>query len=150
MNVDQKFMNMALLQAAAAAEAGEVPIGAVLVQNEVVIAADRNRREELRDACAHAEILVIRHGGELLGGWRLTGCTLYVTLEPCPMCAGAMVQARLGRLVFGAYDPKAGAAGTLYDIVRDERLNHRLEVTGGVLKEECAAMLQKFFRKRRS
>jgi tRNA(adenine34) deaminase len=150
MNADQKYMSMALLQAAAAAEAGEVPIGAILVQNEVVITADRNRREELKDACAHAEILVIRRGGELLGGWRLTGCTLYVTLEPCPMCAGAMVQARLDRLVFGAYDPKAGAAGTLYDIVRDERLNHRLEVTGGVLEEECAAMLQKFFRKRRS
>ena len=150
MNVDQKYMSMALKQAASAAEAGEVPIGAVLVNNEAVIASDRNRREELKDASAHAEILVIRSGGAILGGWRLTGCTLYVTLEPCPMCAGAMVQARLDRLVFGAYDPKAGAAGILYDVVRDERLNHRLEVTGGVLEEECAALLQQFFRQRRN
>ncbi len=150
MSSDQEYMSLALLQATEAAAAGEVPIGAVLVKDGLVLAADRNRREELKDACAHAEILVIRRGGELLGGWRLPGCTLYVTLEPCPMCAGAMVQARLERLVFGAYDPKAGAAGTLYDVVRDERLNHRLEVTGGVLEEECAAMLQQFFRKRRS
>jgi tRNA(adenine34) deaminase len=149
MGCDHKYMKLALTQAAEAAAAGEVPIGAVLAKDGVVLAADRNRREELKDACAHAEILAIRRGGELLGGWRLTGCTLYVTLEPCPMCAGAMVQARLDRLVFGACDPKAGAAGTLYDIVRDERLNHRLEVVGGVLEEECAAMLQQFFRKRR-
>jgi tRNA(adenine34) deaminase len=150
MSSDQEYMSLALLQATEAAAAGEVPIGAVLVKDGVVLVADRNRREELKDACAHAEILVIRRGGELLGGWRLPGCTLYVTLEPCPMCAGAMVQARLHRLVFGAYDPKAGAAGTLYDVVRDERLNHRLEVKGGVLEEECAALLQQFFRERRS
>ncbi len=150
MGCDREYMNLALIQAAEAAAAGEVPIGAVLVNNGVVLVADRNRREELNDACAHAEILVIRRGGKLLGGWRLTGCTLYVTLEPCPMCAGAMVQARLDRLVFGAYDPKAGAAGTLFDIVRDERLNHSLEVVGGVLEEECAGILQKFFRERRN
>jgi tRNA(adenine34) deaminase len=148
-NLDEKFMVLALEQAEEAARCGEVPIGAVLVRDGNVLAADRNRREALKDATAHAEILVIRRAGELLGGWRLSNCTLYVTLEPCPMCAGAMVQARIDRLVFGAADPKGGAAGTLYDIVRDRRLNHRLEVTGGVLESECAALLQKFFRERR-
>ncbi len=148
-HLDEKFMALALEQAAEAALCGEVPIGAVLVYEGVVLAADRNRREALKDATAHAEILVIRRAGELLGGWRLSNCTLYVTLEPCPMCAGAMVQARIDRLIFGAADPKGGAAGTLYDIVRDRRLNHRLEVTGGVLESECAALLQKFFRERR-
>jgi tRNA(adenine34) deaminase len=148
-NLDEKFMVLAFEQAEEAARCGEVPIGAVLVRDGNVLAADRNRREALKDATAHAEILVIRRAGELLGGWRLSNCTLYVTLEPCPMCAGAMVQARIDRLVFGAADPKGGAAGTLYDIVRDRRLNHRLEVTGGVLESECAALLQKFFRERR-
>jgi len=148
-HLDEKFMALALEQAEEAASCGEVPIGAVLVCEGAVLAADRNRREALKDATAHAEILVIRRAGELLGGWRLSSCTLYVTLEPCPMCAGAMVQARVDRLVFGAADPKGGAAGTLYDIVRDRRLNHRLEVTGGVLESECAALLQKFFRERR-
>ena len=148
-HLDEKFMALALEQAEEAALCGEVPIGAVLVYEGAVLTADRNRREALKDATAHAEILVMRRAGELLGGWRLSKCTLYVTLEPCPMCAGAMVQARIDRLVFGAADPKGGAAGTLYDIVRDRRLNHRLEVTGGVLESECAALLQKFFRERR-
>ena len=148
-HLDEKFMALALEQAEEAAICGEVPIGAILVCEGAVLVADRNRREALKDATAHAEILVIRRAGELLGGWRLSNCTLYVTLEPCPMCAGAMVQARIDRLVFGTADPKGGAAGTFYDIVRDRRLNHRLEVTGGVLKEECGAMLQKFFRERR-
>ncbi len=147
--LDEKFMALALEQAEEAARCGEVPIGAVLVRDGSILAADRNRREALKDATAHAEILVMRRAGELLGGWRLSNCTLYVTLEPCPMCAGAMVQARIDRLVFGAADPKGGAAGTLYDIVRDRRLNHRLEVTGGLLEAECAALLQKFFRERR-
>ena len=149
MTPDEHFMTLAIKQAEAAASFGEVPIGAVLVKEASVVSSDRNRREELRDASAHAEILVMRRAGELLGGWRLSGCTLYVTLEPCPMCAGAMVQARLDRLVFGAKDPKGGAAGTLYNIVQDKRLNHRLMVTGGVLEEECSALLQQFFRKRR-
>jgi tRNA(adenine34) deaminase len=148
-HLDEKFMALALEQAEEAARSGEVPIGAVLIYEGAVLAADRNRREELKDATAHAEILVMRRGGELLGGWRLNACTLYVTLEPCPMCAGAMVQARIDRLVFGAADPKGGAAGTLYDIVRDRRLNHLLAVTSGVLESECAALLQKFFRERR-
>jgi tRNA(adenine34) deaminase len=146
---DDHFMNMAISQAEAAAICGEVPVGAVLVKDGLVLAEDRNRREELKDATAHAEMLVIRRGCEKLGGWRLHGCTLYVTLEPCPMCAGAMVQARIDRLVFGASDPKGGAAGTLYDIVRDPRLNHRLEVSGGILGGECSLQLQRFFRERR-
>jgi tRNA(adenine34) deaminase len=148
--VDRIFMAQAVRQAETAFREGEVPIGAVLVVGGKVLAADRNRREQLGDATAHAEILVIREAGRLLGGWRLPGCTLYVTLEPCPMCAGALVLARVERLVFGAADPKGGAAGTLYDIVRDERLNHRLEVTGGVMEHECASLLQEFFRSRRA
>lgn len=146
---DEQFMAAALRQAEKAAFKGEVPIGAVLVKNGAILAEDRNRREEMADATAHAEILVIRRAGTILGGWRLHGCTLYVTLEPCPMCAGAMVQARLERLVFGANDPKGGAAGTLYNLVQDLRLNHRLAVTGGLMATECAEMLQHFFQQRR-
>lgn len=146
---DEYYMALALEQAREAAVAGEIPIGAVLVRDGKILVADRNRREELNDATAHAEVLVIRQAGELLSGWRIFDSTLYVTLEPCPMCAGAMVQARIDRLVFGASDPKGGAAGTLYNIVRDQRLNHRLEVTSGVMAEECAAILQQFFKKRR-
>ncbi len=146
---DEKYMRLALEHAEEAARCGEVPIGAVLVKDDAVIAADRNRREEFMDATAHAEILVIRRAGEALGGWRLSGCTLYVTLEPCPMCAGAMVLARLDRLVYGAADPKSGAAGTLYDLVNDPRLNHRLSVSCGILTGDCASVLQKFFRERR-
>ncbi len=146
---DELYMSLALEQAEEAALAGEVPVGAVLVKDDTLIAADRNRREGFNDASAHAEILVIREAGALLGSWRLSGCTLYVTLEPCPMCAGAMVLARLSRLVFGARDPKSGAAGTLYDIVRDLRLNHRVEVSSGILEDKCSALLQCFFRERR-
>jgi tRNA(adenine34) deaminase len=146
---DSKFMAEALARAEAALHAGEVPIGAVLVIDGRVMAADHNRREQLHDATAHAEILVLREAGRALGGWRLPGSTLYVTLEPCPMCAGAMVQARVERLVYGAEDPKGGAAGTLYNIVQDGRLNHRLEITAGVLERQCAALLQRFFRARR-
>lgn len=149
MVADEQFMALAIRQAEEAAACGEVPIGAVLVKDGLVLCADRNRREELNDATAHAEILVLRRAGQLLGGWRLPGCTLYVTLEPCPMCAGAMVQARIARLVFGATDPKGGAAGTLYNILQDSRLNHRLMVSGGILEEECAILLQQFFRERR-
>jgi len=146
---DEKFMRLALAQAKKAGQAGEVPIGAVLVKNSTVLAEDHNRREELNDATAHAELLVLRHAGMSLGGWRLSGCTLYVTLEPCPMCAGAMVLARIDRMVFGAVDPKSGAAGSIYDLVRDRRLNHCLVVTGGVLEEDCAGLLREFFQQRR-
>jgi len=148
-HLDDQHLKKALELARIAADHGEVPVGAVLVHKDRVIVEAYNRREELGDATAHAEMLAIRKACTLLGGWRLSGCTLYVTLEPCPMCAGAMVQARIDRLVYGTADPKGGAAGTLYDLVRDSRLNHRLEVTGGVLEEECAALLQDFFRQRR-
>ncbi len=146
---DVDFMEMALEQARKACYSGEVPVGAVLVRGGLVIASGRNRCEELKDPTAHAEILALREAGRILGGWRLPGCTLYVTLEPCPMCAGALVQARVDRLVYGAADPKGGACGTLYNIVQDERLNHRLAVTGGVLEDACAALLREFFRNRR-
>jgi len=149
MQNDEIFMEQALRQAEEAARCGEVPIGAVLAKDNSILVADRNRREELKDATAHAELLVLREAGKMLGGWRLSGSTLYVTLEPCPMCAGAMVLARIDRLVFGAVDPKGGAAVSLYDIVRDERLNHRLAITGGVLEEQCASILQQFFRSKR-
>jgi len=149
MQNDEIFMEQALRQAEEAARCGEVPIGAVLAKDNSILVADRNRREELKDATAHAELLVLRKAGRMLGGWRLSGYTLYVTLEPCPMCAGAMVLARIDRLVFGAVDPKGGAAGSLYDIVRDERLNHRLAITGGVIEEQCASILQQFFLSKR-
>ncbi len=149
MSDDKEFMAEALRQAVEAGQSGEVPIGAVLVKDGAVLAVERNRREELNDATAHAELLLLRRAGSILGGWRLSGCALYVTLEPCPMCAGAMVLARVDRLIFGANDSKAGAAGSLYDIVRDQRLNHRLEVTGGVMAEDCSTLLRNFFQLRR-
>ena len=146
---DTAYMEAALKQAREACSCGEVPVGAVLVRGGEIVAFGRNRCEELKDPTAHAEILALREGGRILGGWRLEGCTLYVTLEPCAMCAGALVQARLARLVYGAADPKGGACGTLYNIVQDQRLNHRLAVTAGVLEAECAALLREFFKKRR-
>lgn len=146
---DTMYMRAALEQAREAYRSGEVPVGAVIISDDRIIAACRNRCEELKDPAAHAEILALREAGRALGGWRLPGCTLYVTLEPCPMCAGALVQARVERLVYGAADPKGGACGTLYNIVQDERLNHRLSVTGGVLENTCAALLRKFFQSRR-
>lgn len=147
---DARYMQMALEQAQKAFSRGEVPVGAVLVREGRVLAAARNRCEKLKDPTAHAEILVLREAGQVLGGWRLTGCTLYVTLEPCPMCAGALVQARIERLVYGAADLKSGACDTLYNIVQDKRLNHRLAVTAGVMGAECAALLREFFYSRRA
>lgn len=146
---DERFMSEALRQAELAKSAGEVPVGAVLVKNNLLVAAEHNRREELSDATAHAELLLLRRVGSITGGWRLSGFTMYVTLEPCSMCSGALVLARVDRLVYGAKDPKSGAAGSLYDIVRDNRLNHRLEVHSGVLEKECALMLQGFFKSKR-
>jgi tRNA(adenine34) deaminase len=139
-------MLLALEEARLAAAEGEVPIGAVLVCDGEVVARARNARESAADPTAHAEMIVIRDAATKLGRWRLTGCTLYVTLEPCPMCAGAMVNARVDRLVYGAADPKAGAVGTLYDLSADARLNHRFEVTAGVLGDECGQILKEFFR----
>ncbi len=142
----EHWMRLALREAARAAEEGEVPVGAVIVHNSMVIGRGYNRTEGLADATAHAEILAIGAASDTLGDWRLEDCILYVTLEPCPMCAGAIVQARIPVLVYAAPDPKAGACGTLYDIVRDGRLNHRVEVVTGVLEEESAALLKHFFR----
>jgi tRNA(adenine34) deaminase len=145
MHNDELYMRMALAEARAAARAGEVPIGAVVVCGDVVISRGRNRRESDADPTAHAELVAVREAARALGRWRLSGCTVYVTLEPCPMCAGALHAARVSRCVYGAVDPKAGALGTLYDIASDERLNHRYEVTAGVLADESTALLREFF-----
>jgi tRNA(adenine34) deaminase len=142
---DETYMRIALEEAATAAAEGEVPIGAVVVCDGAVVARAHNRRENDRDPTAHAETLAISEAARKLGRWRLSDCEVYVTLEPCPMCAGAMHQARIGRLVYGAPDPKAGAAGSLFDLASDERLNHRFDVTSGVLADESAAMLKTFF-----
>jgi tRNA(adenine34) deaminase len=147
---DRLWMQEALAEARRAAEIGEVPIGAVIVlegplgQKEI-IGRGHNRREIDRDPLAHAEILAIRQAAGRIGGWRLNGCTIYVTLEPCAMCAGALVNSRIDRLVYGAADPKAGYCATLGNVVQDPRLNHRLEMTAGVLEEESAALLRGFF-----
>lgn len=146
---DLARMQLALDEARRAANAGEVPVGAVIECNGAIVAAAHNQRETLRDPTAHAEMIAITQAAEALGAWRLEGCTLYVTLEPCPMCAGAIVQARLPRVVYGAVDPKAGAAESLYSILTDERLNHRVDVTTGVLAEPCGAVLRDFFQARR-
>jgi tRNA(adenine34) deaminase len=142
-------MAAALEEAREAAGRGEVPIGAVLVRGGEALAKAGNRRETDRDPTAHAEVLVLREGARRLRSWRLEGCTLYVTLEPCAMCAGAIVLARLPRLVFGAADPKAGFVGSLGDLARDPRLNHRVEVRAGVLAFECGELLRAFFASRR-
>ena len=145
----RRFMEMALEEARRAADRGEVPVGAVLVQGDRVIGRGHNLRETLGDPLAHAEILALREGARELGGWRLEGSTLYVTLEPCPMCAGALVLARVERLVFGARDLVMGAAGSRYNLVQDENLPHRVEVLEGMLEEECRELLRSFFRNRR-
>jgi tRNA(adenine34) deaminase len=142
---DRLWMTEALVEARRAAALGEVPIGAVVVREGEAIGRGYNRREIDGDPLAHAEILAIRQAAGTMGGWRLTGCTMYVTLEPCPMCAGALVASRIERLVYGAVDPKAGYCGSLGNIVQDPRLNHRLEVTAGVLESESAELLRGFF-----
>jgi tRNA(adenine34) deaminase len=144
------WMGAALEQAAAAEAAGDVPIGAVIVRDGRIIASAHNRRIVDADPTAHAEMLAIRAACEAMGDWRLTGCTLVVTLEPCCMCAGAIVLARMDRLVYGAADPKAGAVDTLYRICTDERLNHRVEVVAGVRADECGRRLTEFFRRQRA
>lgn len=146
---DEKYMRLALLEATAAAAEGEVPIGAVMVCDGEVIASAHNRREVDNSPSAHAEFLAMEEASRVLKRWRLTGCTVYVTLEPCLMCAGLMVNSRIDRCVFGACDPKGGALGTLYDISCDPRLNHEFQVTSGVLADEAAAQLKAFFRERR-
>ncbi len=149
MRDDRYWMAKALAQAANAGRRGEVPIGAVLVKDGQVIGRGYNLREVKQDPCAHAELLAIRQAARRLGAWRLTGTTLYVTLEPCPMCMGAILLARIDRLVFGSFDPKAGAAGSLYDLTNDRRFNHRVEVTSGIRGDECSAILSDFFRELR-
>ena len=142
-------MAEALAEARRAAAEGEVPIGSVVVFVDRIVGLGRNARERLRDPLAHAEILALQEAARSLGRWRLTGATIYATLEPCPMCAGALVNSRIDRLVYAVPDPKAGAAGTLFDIPRDPRLNHRVEVDSGVLAVECGELLKDFFRARR-
>lgn len=150
MTIHERFMRLALDEAAAAAEADEVPVGAVITHHGRVVAAAHNLRETLHDPTAHAEMLAITQAAEALQSWRLDGCTLYVTLEPCTMCAGALVLARISTVVFGAADPKAGACVSLYEILSDSRLNHRAELIGRVLETECGDLLRDFFRRKRS
>ena len=147
--IDLARMSAALDEARAAAAAGEVPVAAVVVHRGEIIARANNRTVRDQDPTAHAESIAIRAAAAALGSWRLDGCTLYVTLEPCAMCAGAIVLARIGRLVFGAWDDKAGMAGSVADLLRHPRLNHRPEVLAGVRREECAELLTEFFRSRR-
>lgn len=147
---DIRFMQMAMDQAAIAEENGDVPIGAVIVYENCVIAKAYNQREQLSDPTAHAEIIALTQAAAYIGSWRLHGCTIYATLEPCTMCAGALVLGRLDRLVYGCDDPKTGAVKSLYNIVQDPRLNHTLEVTSGIIAEECSKQLQQFFQRRRN
>lgn len=148
-DTDEYYMIEAIKAAQIAEENGDVPIGACIVYENKIIAKAWNQREHLQDPTAHAEILALTQAAEYLGNWRLHGCTIYVTLEPCTMCAGALVLSRLDRLVYASDDPKTGAVSSLYNIVQDERLNHRIEVTKGVLHEPCSLMLSDFFRRRR-
>jgi len=146
---DERVMRLALDEARAAAAVGDVPVGAVIVRGDEVLARAGNAREREQDPTAHAEILALRQASSAIGSWHLEGCAMVVTLEPCAMCAGAIVLARVDRLVFGASDPKAGFAGSLGDLVRDGRLNHEVDVTVGVLAEECGEILRSFFAERR-
>jgi tRNA(adenine34) deaminase len=146
---DLAMMRRALLAAEDAAEKGEVPVGAVVARGEEILVVAANERETTGDPTAHAELLAIRRASAAIGGWRLTGCTLYATLEPCPMCAGAAHASRLSRLVYATPDPKAGYAGTLHNVPSDKRLNHTLIVEGGLLEEKGAALLRDFFKNRR-
>jgi tRNA(adenine34) deaminase len=146
---DEFFMRRALREAQRALEEEEVPVGAVVVREGRIVARAHNRPLHLNDPSAHAEILALRRAARKLANYRLTGCTLYVTIEPCAMCAGAIVQARLRRVVFGASDPKAGASGSALTVLNHPKLNHQAEVSGGLLADDCAAILRKFFRRRR-
>lgn len=146
---DNYYMGLALLEARQAYSLGEIPIGAVLVVDDEVVASAHNMRETWHDATAHAEVIVIREACQRLGRWRLTGATIYVTIEPCPMCAGALVMSRVDRLVYGSSDYKAGAVESIFNVVQHDALNHRLAVTAGVRAQECSALMKDFFRERR-
>ncbi|RRF99763.1 MAG: tRNA adenosine(34) deaminase TadA [Coriobacteriaceae bacterium] len=148
--LDERYMQEALIEAEIASFEGEVPIGAVVVYNRIIIARGYNRREYERDPSAHAEFKAMIEASHVLNRWRLTGCTVYVTLEPCLMCAGLMINSRIDRCVYGAKDPKGGALGSRYDVSHDPQLNHEFEVTSGVLEGPCAQVLKDFFRERRA
>ncbi|MEI0736664.1 tRNA adenosine(34) deaminase TadA [Paenibacillus sp. JTLBN-2024] len=147
--VHERWMKEAIAEAKKAEAIGEVPIGAIIVRGDEIIGRGYNLRETSQDATAHAEIVAIRQASQAIGAWRLLDCRLYVTLEPCPMCAGAIVQSRIPHVIYGTGDPKAGCAGTLMNLLQEPRFNHRTELTVGVLQEECATMLTQFFRKLR-
>ncbi|MBN2589979.1 MAG: tRNA adenosine(34) deaminase TadA [Sedimentisphaerales bacterium] len=147
--IDIRYMKLAIDQAFIAEENGDVPIGCIIVHENQVIGRAYNQREQLQDPTAHAEIIALTQAAAFLESWRILDCTMYVTLEPCCMCAGALVLARMKRLVYGCDDPKTGAVKSLYNIVQDERLNHKVEVTSGVMAEECTTLLQTFFKRRR-
>jgi len=146
---DEQGMRAALREAVASADDDEVPIGCVIVHEGIVVGRGRNQMERLQDATAHAEMVAIGAASSTLGTWRLHECTMYVTLEPCAMCAGALILSRMGRLVYAAADPKAGACGSVLDVIHEPRLNHRVEITSGVLAEECGALLKAFFQRKR-
>ena len=146
---DEYFMKQALLEAERAFEEDEVPVGAVIVHENRIIGRAHNQREQLNDPTAHAEILALTQAATELGTWRLTGTAIYVTLEPCPMCAGALVNARVDKLVFGCFDPKAGACGTLWNLVQSDKLNHRMTVVSDMMADDCRRVLQEFFRRKR-
>jgi len=147
--IDEKYMKMALSEAELAARNGEVPVGAILVKGDRVLAGDHNQCIEQSDPTAHAEVLVLRKAGEVLGNYRLNDTVMYVTIEPCPMCISAMIHARISRLVFGTLEPKFGAVESRFNLLREDGLNHHVEVTGGILEKECAEILKSFFQKRR-
>jgi tRNA(adenine34) deaminase len=146
---DERMMRRALEEAEACLDSGDVPVGAVIARDGDLLVAAGNARERMQDPTAHAEVLALREASDVSDSWRLDGCTMYVTLEPCAMCAGAIVLARLDRVVFGARDPKAGFAGSLENLLQDERLNHRVDLNSGLLEEECGELLRAFFRDRR-
>jgi len=148
-DLDERMMRLALAQAEDCLDSGDVPVGAVIARDGEMLTAAGNARERLQDPTAHAEVLALREASSISDSWRLDGCTLYVTLEPCAMCAGAVVLARIDRVVFGARDPKAGFGGSLGNLLQDERLNHRVDVTMGLLEDECGEVLRAFFRDRR-
>jgi tRNA(adenine34) deaminase len=150
MILNPEFMEEALLEAEKAYELDEVPIGAVVVKDGRIIGRGHNLRERDKDPTLHAEMIAIRQASAVLGGWRLMDCDLYVTIEPCPMCAGAIQQARIKRLVFGARDPKAGCAGSLYNLLEDPRFNHRVEVTEGIMEHQCSQIMKDYFKQKRS
>jgi tRNA(adenine34) deaminase len=148
-DLDERMMRLALLEAEGCLDSGDVPVGAVIARDGEMLTAAGNARERAQDPTAHAEVLALREASSISDSWRLDGCTLYVTLEPCAMCAGAIVLSRIDRVVFGARDPKAGFGGSLGNLLQDERLNHRVDVTVGLLEDECGELLRAFFRERR-